>query len=371
MESVSSPPPPARPLRVLVIGLSARTGGGGTHLVNQVEALARVPGLDLTVWAAGEIADRLERSTAATVVHHRRKGLGPRVVTEQASGAWASRRYDVLHPVGNFAIFGAACPQAVTIQNAWLFTDEIRRFRRASCPLPMRMRLVAESAAVRASIWRATRVVAVSETMRGLIEADLGRIDKVTVVPSATPRGSATGALPPGVAASQYALVVAHDDPHKEWDRLIETFRADTRLPPLIIVGRPRPGRAPASPDGRVRMLGQIDDDGALDALYRGAACYVAHSRFESVGITPLEALHAGAPVVAADIPAHREVCADAAHYYDPSDMAALADAVVAAVASPPRTGCGSAYLQWTWEDNARALAEVLREAAGSRSRGR
>jgi glycosyltransferase involved in cell wall biosynthesis/SAM-dependent methyltransferase len=345
-----------------VIGLSARTGGGGTHLVNQVEALARVPGVDVTVWAAGGIADRLIELTHARVQRHPPRGLAKRLLVEQVAGAWATRRFDVLHMVGNFALFGSRCPQAVTIQNAWLFSDDIRRFRRDSCGRLMRARLVAESAAGRASIRRAERVVAVSHTMRDLIESDLGEMEKVTVVPSAAPRPRTAGDLPPGVPDGGYVLVVAHDDPHKEWDRLIDAFTTDPRLPPLVLAGRSRAARQ--VDDARVRMVGQVDDPGLLAALYARASCYLAHSRFESVGITPLEALQAGTPVVATDIPAHREVCGGAARLYPPADLGQMADAVLATVADPEQRQPDGSYAHWTWDDNAARLADVLRDLA-------
>ena len=352
----------ARDVRVLVIGLSARTGGGGTHLANQVEALARVRGLHVAVWATGAVADRLEETTKAKVEKHPSRGLPRRLLVEQLLGALASRRFDVIYMVGNFALFGSRCPQVLTMQNAWLFSEEIRSFRRERCASGMRARLVAQSVAARASIRRAERVVAVSGTMRNLIESDLGPVEKLTVVPSAAPRRRAAARAAPGGVDGDYVLVVAHDDPHKEWDRLIETFRNDTRLPPLILVGRPRASRH-AAEGGRVRMLGQIDDDEALGALYRGASCCLAHSRFESVGITPLEALRAGTPVVATDIPAHREVCGEAARFYDPADLEGMVKAVMATLANP--AGAVPAPLAgWTWDDNAASLADVFRGLA-------
>jgi glycosyltransferase involved in cell wall biosynthesis len=59
--------------------------------------------------------------------------------------------------------------------------------------------------------------------------------------------------------------------------------------------------------DGRVRMLGHVSAE-ELESRFRAADVFVTMSREESFGLTVLEAAAAGAPVVASDIPAHREV---------------------------------------------------------------
>ena len=66
-----------------------------------------------------------------------------------------------------------------------------------------------------------------------------------------------------------------------------------------------------------VRLLGRVDDD-LLPALYSGAAGFVYGSIYEGFGLPPLEALGCGCPVAVSDIPAHREVCGEAAWYFDP-----------------------------------------------------
>ena len=57
---------------------------------------------------------------------------------------------------------------------------------------------------------------------------------------------------------------------------------------------------------GRVLLRGRVPDD-ELRAWYGRAAVAVSLSRHESFGLTVLESAAAGAPVVASDIPAHRE----------------------------------------------------------------
>jgi glycosyltransferase involved in cell wall biosynthesis len=48
-------------------------------------------------------------------------------------------------------------------------------------------------------------------------------------------------------------------------------------------------------------------DDAGVTRAYHEAAVAVCPSRFEGFGVTPMEAVGCGTPVVASDIPPHRE----------------------------------------------------------------
>jgi glycosyltransferase involved in cell wall biosynthesis len=70
----------------------------------------------------------------------------------------------------------------------------------------------------------------------------------------------------------------------------------------------------------------------ALDQLYARADIFVYPSVVESFGHPLLEAMAAGLPIVAADVPINRELCGDAAVYFspfDPSDCASTISKVV------------------------------------------
>ena len=53
-------------------------------------------------------------------------------------------------------------------------------------------------------------------------------------------------------------------------------------------------------------------------------------SRFEGFGLTPMEGIAMGLPVIASDIPAHREFVGGAARFFPPEDPAALAESMQA-----------------------------------------
>jgi glycosyltransferase involved in cell wall biosynthesis len=95
--------------------------------------------------------------------------------------------------------------------------------------------------------------------------------------------------------------------------------------PPCVVVGSAfqgifRDAQVPA----QVIPLGPISD-AELKALYMHASCLVMPSFYEGFGIPPLEAMAHGCPVVASTAKALREVCGDAALYFDPHNPSELA----------------------------------------------
>ena len=69
-------------------------------------------------------------------------------------------------------------------------------------------------------------------------------------------------------------------------------------------------------------------DDAEVVRAYQCATVAVCPSRFEGLGVTPLEAIASGTPTVASDIPAHREFVAKAARLFPPDDEEALVQAI-------------------------------------------
>ena len=114
--------------------------------------------------------------------------------------------------------------------------------------------------------------------------------------------------------------------------------RLDPR-PRVRIIGQGPEAPALAELAGRLGVPLTLDaawvsNEAIVDA-YRHADVVVSASRFEGVGLTPLEAIAMGVPVVASDIPSHREFVGRAARLVDPDDPAALAEAIAAAAAAP------------------------------------
>ena len=121
----------------------------------------------------------------------------------------------------------------------------------------------------------------------------------------------------------------------------------------------------------RVAFLPYVDD-GALAALYRRATVFAWLSEYEGFGLTPLEALAAGTPVVAGDTAVAREVYGEAVRRVPIDDPGAVAAALVEVVTRRELreallARAGPLLARYTW---ARAAAETfaaLRDAAAER----
>lgn len=103
----------------------------------------------------------------------------------------------------------------------------------------------------------------------------------------------------------------------------------------------------------------------ALDQLYATADIFVYPSVVESFGHPLLEAMAAGLPIVAADIPINRELCGDAAIYFEPFNAASCAHQIrilVADSALREQVAC-SARLQvrkFSWVRHTKMLVEAM-----------
>ena len=107
--------------------------------------------------------------------------------------------------------------------------------------------------------------------------------------------------------------------------------------------------------------------DAQLTALYQHAECFVFPSFYEGFGIPPLEAMACGCPVIASTAPAVREVCGDAALYFDPARPEQLADAfrrlfADAALRARLRTAGTQRTQHYSWDASAALNLAAIRE---------
>lgn len=229
---------------------------------------------------------------------------------------------------------------------------------------------------------RADAVIAVSSATAATLTdhgVDADRIHVVHHGVSALAVPPAGAAPKPGVAATgPYLLAVATLDARKGLDTLIAAFSsaigARRGLDGLrLVVAGPdghrahdvRAAVAAAGVEERVELPGRVDD-ARLAALYRGALAFCLPSRAEGFGLPVLEAMAAGAPVLASDLPAVREVAAEAAVLLPAGDVGAWADAITSIAADPERRSRlaeqGRARAAaFTWEAAAAGTAAVYR----------
>jgi glycosyltransferase involved in cell wall biosynthesis len=184
-----------------------------------------------------------------------------------------------------------------------------------------------------------------------------------------------------GIGDAPYVFWIGSLEPRKNVGVLVDAFvrwALHTDLPHLLVLAGPagwledeasvlEPARRLGD---RVRTVGRIGDP-ALGALYRGADLFAFPSLHEGFGIPVLEAMAQETPVLAADIPALREIAAGAAVLRSPDDpgawVAAL-DNLLHDAEERSRLGeAGRARAQgYSWERCADETRAVYREALGA-----
>ena len=195
---------------------------------------------------------------------------------------------------------------------------------------------------------RADAIIAVSEATKADVEARL-RIpaERIRVIPEAVDASFDPPARELGAAVARdrfgvrgrYVLYVGQFDPRKNMDGLFAAFARAAESDPdlqLVVVGtlgklaplmRGALDRSRVEP-ARVVITGAVDDP-TLGALYAGAEALLHAAWLEGFGLTALESLAAGTPVVGYRAGAVAEVVGDAGLLVDEREPAALGDALV------------------------------------------
>ena len=355
--------------------LAGRPTGVGRYLAELLRAWDDLPGAlahDFALCAASDVSTPpLPR---LRVSHHVSPGGGPwweqRVLPRLAARAGA----DVLFaPAYSGPVF-PGMPMVVTIHDVsfaahpeWFGPRE--GFRR---------RLT-----TRAAAWRARRVLTVSDFSKREIVRCLGTdASKIDVVYSgATPVAGDGGEPPAAEPAGGMVLFVGSIFARRHVPELVAGFgrlaqrRAGVTLE-IVGDNRSRPRidldalvRAHA-PNGRIRVRHYVGD-AELATLYRGASVFAFLSEYEGFGLTPLDALAAGIPIVVLDTEVAREIYGPAAVYVASPEPALIESALDAALfdADTRRRVLEAApqvLERYSWQESARRTLQVLLAAAGS-----
>ena len=216
-------------------------------------------------------------------------------------------------------------PSVVTVHDLWPF----------AAPSPDAAKRAREQSHYLRAVNSARRFIAVSrftaDELVARLSVDAARIDVIpNWVRRLTPTDATPARLPNG---DRYVLFVGEAEPRKDLATLAsaasmlpESLRASIVF---VIAGKTDRAMSDAlrAPGVRFSIEGEVSDE-RLASLYAGASVFAFPSRYEGFGLPVLEAMSYGAPVVASDAPAVKEVAGDAALIFPAGNAEALASSI-------------------------------------------
>jgi glycosyltransferase involved in cell wall biosynthesis len=230
---------------------------------------------------------------------------------------------------------------------------------------------------------RGAHVLAVSQAMADEIAAEYGLgEERITVARHGVDPAWASAQPAPAADRARlglperYVLFVGNLEPRKNLGTLVRAHaaarRADPSVPVLVLVGPAGWGDRwqGAPPDPRDVVTAGYLTDGELRAVVAGARAVCMPSHYEGFGLPVLEALAAGRPVLASDIPAHREVAQGHATLLPATDVPAWSEALMALDAQPSDAAARRAHAAgFTWRASAEAHVRAYHRAADAGGR--
>jgi len=358
-------------MRIALLTYSSKPRGGVVHTLALAEALAAL-GQDVTVWTLGRGGDTgFFRPVSVPVVvvpfpdGPDSETVGERVLRSigSLSAAFTPDDYDIVH--------AQDCISANAVSWCIRTVHHIDHFTTPEL-----------AACHERALTRPYAHICVSAAVAAELAAGWGI--SATVIPNgvdASRFASAAGSPAAGTwrdRFGRYLISVGGIEPRKGSLDLLESYALALRTAPdlrLVIAGGEtlfdyRDYRA--SWDARALslsvapvILGPVPHD-ELPSLVADASVFGFPSIKEGFGLAAMEALAAGVPVVARDLPVFREVFADTVRYA--ADPSGFTDALLDALASPGllRTAGEKLAASYTWEAAARAHLEFYSLVARS-----
>ncbi len=258
---------------------------------------------------------------------------------------------DLVHfPHWNVPIF-LKTPFVVTIHDLILLEQPKSAVATTRNPLFYTIKYWAYKLALWNAITRSKRIITVSEYTKQAILKYFPKIDaeKITVIyEGLTDLGIRSGhgdraGIKPALTIP-YLLSVGNSYPHKNLPRLIQAFEQIAPLFPdlrLVVAGRKDvffdrlDQLIHASPFAHRIDHTPNPTDHDLASLYTNASLFVFPSLSEGFGLPPLEAMQFQVPVVSSNATCLPEILGDAAVYFNPESVDAMARAITDLLNNP------------------------------------
>ncbi len=339
-------------MRLFINSLAASAGGGLTYIRNVLPHLAEIKHLHVTVALSPSLREEFRDLNSVEFLEIA-SPAGRRFWHEQSRLPTLIRNSNsqVLLSTGNFALRKSPVPQILLSRNSIYssrdyYADLIAR-REYRLWLETRLR----SVLAKRSVYWADVTVAPSEAFAADLRHWTGKpvrviyhgFDREEFFRDAAPLCPDVQEQLTRASGAVRLLFVSHYNYYRNFETLIRALPLlrqsfNGRPVKLFLTCKFAPGANPGAYDPRsaarlIREIGVEDmvvELGAvpyrqLHHLYRQCQIYVTPAYAETFAHPLVEAMSSGLPVVASDIAVHREICGDAAIFFERFSPSALA----------------------------------------------
>ena len=374
-------------MKIAINTTSAIAGGGVTYIKNLLTYLSKINTnhqyLILTTLKGKDVF--YFQHPNFTFLSFRMASRNPllRILWEQLILPFilGKKGVDVLFSPGNVCPLFTQLPNVVMIQNIEPFNNDLSRGR----GLIQRIRLKLLKLLTILSIKKAQRVIFPSMKARTFTEKSGILIHHAEVIHHGIdekifyPRNEddISRQFKKKYGLDKFILYVSHIQRYKNLLELIKAFvllkdKIDSNIQ-LVFAGRCFDRKyydemkifiRKHGYDNRIVFLETIPYE-ELPCFYSTCTIFVFPSTCESFGMTLVEAMACGAPVLASNIEPMLEICADAAIYFDPTNPAAIANAILKTITdenliSTLRMNSLKRAKNFSWENTATSTLKLF-----------
>lgn len=378
---------------IFLNGLGASAGAGLTYLYNVVPGLASLPEVKTTLALQPSLRSEFQHFANVSVPDFAVPGgTARRFWFEQRELPKLIRRSraDLLISAGNFALRKSPVPQILLSGNSLYTSRDFYRDLRRRGEYGMWLDTKLRGVFARKSVQWADCTVAPSRAFADELQRWTG--SKVEAVYHGFNPGvffCENSPLPDSVKLKLNEtrdcirlLFVSHYNYYRNFetlfqavavlkrrlpDRPIKLFLTctldDEKTPGTYKTGIANQCLRDLGINNEVIQLGAVPYS-MLHKLYRSCDIYVTAAYAETFAHPLVEAMACGLPIVASDIPVHKEICSDSARFFQRFSPESLANEVLATLANiPARSNSGNADeprpVQFSWDSHIKSLLDL------------
>ncbi len=351
-------------MHLFINALAASAGGGLTYVRNVVPHVAQREDIKATILLDAQLGRELQRSANITFIEGRDSSNAMyRFVSEQRTVPALLRQSgaDLLLSTGNFAVLRSPVPQILLSRNALYTSSDFNLDLRRRGDYRLWVDTAIRAALAKWSIAAADSVIAPSEAFAQELRLWTGRrivaihhgFDKDAFFGDSSPLPDDLRSKLGSAHHAVRLLFVSHYNYYRNFETLLRALPLiKEKLHPRKVMlfltcdlkaAVNRSGYRSESAAALVQSLEIADSIVELGAVpyrqlhyvYANAYIYVTAAYAESFAHPLVEAMASGLPIIASDLPVHREICGEAALYFSRFSAEELAENVVNIADSP------------------------------------